>query len=311
MRSPRSLIVAGGRLDQLQDRLARGRLAAAALADEAEGLARGDVEADAVDGMDVPDARAAGPLRTGKCFFRPSTSSSGARASWRRQPRRLSKQAAKWRGRLLLERRRLAAAALGREGAARREGAADDRLAQRRHRARESRQAAARPRGRAWRRAAAPRRAGPACRDGAAGGRDRRTGASSTLRPAYMTTTRCAISATTPRSWVMRMMAAPIFALQLAHEIEDLRLDGDVERGRRLVGDEQLRDCRRAPWRSSRAGACRPRAGADIRRARRSGSGMCTRRSISTARAARRCARRAPDAASASRRSARRSSAPD
>ena len=35
------------------------------------------------------------------------------------------------------------------------------------------------------------------------------TGASSTLRPAYITMTRSAISATTPRSWVMRTMAAP------------------------------------------------------------------------------------------------------
>ena len=31
---------------------------------------------------------------------------------------------------------------------------------------------------------------------------------------------------------------------QLAHQIEDLRLDGHVERGRRLVGDEQLRIAR-------------------------------------------------------------------
>ena len=35
--------------------------------------------------------------------------------------------------------------------------------------------------------------------------------------------------------------------------------------------------CRRAPWRSSRAGACRPRAGADTREARRCASGMPTR----------------------------------
>ena len=28
--------------------------------------------------------------------------------------------------------------------------------------------------------------------------------------------------------------------LQLAQQLEDLRLDGDVERGRRLVGDQQL-----------------------------------------------------------------------
>src|SRR5262249_48348680 len=35
------------------------------------------------------------------------------------------------------------------------------------------------------------------------------TSASSTLRPAYITITRCAVSATTARSWVMRMMAVP------------------------------------------------------------------------------------------------------
>src|SRR5260221_2388876 len=46
---------AGGRLDQLEDRFPRGRLAAAGLADEAERLARGDVEADAVDGVDLAD----------------------------------------------------------------------------------------------------------------------------------------------------------------------------------------------------------------------------------------------------------------
>ena len=36
------------------------------------------------------------------------------------------------------------------------------------------------------------------------------TGASSTLRPAYITTTRCAVSAITPRSCVMSMTAAPV-----------------------------------------------------------------------------------------------------
>jgi hypothetical protein len=30
-------------------------------------------------------------------------------------------------------------------------------------------------------------------------------------------------------------------ALQRLQELEDLRLDGDVERGRRLVGDQQVR----------------------------------------------------------------------
>ena len=38
----------------------------------------------------------------------------------------------------------------------------------------------------------------------------------------------------------MRMIAAPLSSRELAHQLEDLRLDGDVERGRRLVGDEEL-----------------------------------------------------------------------
>ena len=47
--------LARGRVDQLQDRLARGRLAAAALADQPQRLARGDVEGDAVDRVDLTD----------------------------------------------------------------------------------------------------------------------------------------------------------------------------------------------------------------------------------------------------------------
>ena len=39
----------------------------------------------------------------------------------------------------------------------------------------------------------------------------------------------------------MRMIAVPVSSLQVAHEVEDLGLDRDVERGRRLVGDQQLR----------------------------------------------------------------------
>ena len=117
----------------------------------------------------------------------------------------------------------------------------------------------------ASRRGAGSSPAGRACRD-AAGGRTGRRPARSTIWPAYMTATSSAISATTPRSWVIRMMAVPVWRLQLAHQVEDLRLDGDVERGGRLVGDQELRDRRPAPWRSSRAGACRPTACADSRR---------------------------------------------
>ena len=55
--------------------------------------------------------------------------------------------------------------------------------------------------------------------------------------------------------------------LQVEQEVEDLRLDGHVERRGRLVGDDRASDCRRAPWRSSPAGSCRRKAGAGRRTA--------------------------------------------
>ena len=66
------------------------------------------------------------------------------------------------------------------------------------------------------------------------------TDACSTIWPPYITATRWAISATTPRSWVISTTLAPGVGLQLAHQVEDLGLDRDVEGGRRLVGDQQL-----------------------------------------------------------------------
>ena len=39
-------------------------------------------------------------------------------------------------------------------------------------------------------------------------------------------------------SWVMIMTAAPVRLAQVAHQAEDLSLDGDIERGGRLVGDQ-------------------------------------------------------------------------
>ena len=56
-----------------------------------------------------------------------------------------------------------------------------------------------------------------------------------------MTLTRSHIPATTPRSWVIRISAASLVGDQLTQQVEDLRLDRDVERRRRLVGDQQLR----------------------------------------------------------------------
>ncbi len=85
--------------------------------------------------------------------------------------------------------------------------------------------------------------------------------------------------------WVIRMMAAPVLALSSRIRSRICAWIGDVERRGRLVGDQQLAGRRRAPWRSSRAGACRRRAGADIARCAAPAPGMRTRRSISTARA--------------------------
>jgi hypothetical protein len=39
----------------------------------------------------------------------------------------------------------------------------------------------------------------------------------------------------------MSTIAVPRLLLELDHQVEDLRLDGDVERRRRLVGDQHLR----------------------------------------------------------------------
>ncbi len=62
----------------------------------------------------------------------------------------------------------------------------------------------------------------------------------SAARPAYMTITSSAMSATTPRSWVIMISAVPRLLLQPQQQVEDLRLDGRVERGGGLVGDDQL-----------------------------------------------------------------------
>ena len=50
---------------------------------------------------------------------------------------------------------------------------------------------------------------------------------------------------------------------ELADQVHDGRLRGHVEPGGRLVGDQQLRVGRRARWRSSPAGTCRPTARTD------------------------------------------------
>jgi len=56
----------GGGGDEAEERAADGRLAAAGLADEAERLTGGEVEADAVDGFDISDGALQRPPFTGK-----------------------------------------------------------------------------------------------------------------------------------------------------------------------------------------------------------------------------------------------------
>ena len=71
-------------------------------------------------------------------------------------------------------------------------------------------------------------------------GTARRPPATSTARPAYITRARSANSATTPRSWVMISTPAPVTSRAVCEHLEDLRLHGDVERGGRLVADQQV-----------------------------------------------------------------------
>jgi hypothetical protein len=42
----------------------------------------------------------------------------------------------------------------------------------------------------------------------------------------------------------------PRYRAAALHQVDDLRLDGDIERRRRLVGDQQARVARTARWRS-------------------------------------------------------------
>ena len=67
------------------------------------------------------------------------------------------------------------------------------------------------------------------------------TGPSSATRPAYMTITRSHVSAMTDRSWVMRISDRPELAPEVLEQLQDLGLDHDVERGRRLVADDDRR----------------------------------------------------------------------
>ena len=93
--------------------------------------------------------------------------------------------------------------------------------------------------------------------------------APSTILPAYITITRLARGGDHAQVVRDQDHRHPQVAAQVVDQVEDLGLDRHVERGRRLVGDQQLRASRPAPSRSSPAGAGRRRAGAGSSRAAR------------------------------------------
>ena len=88
-------------------------------------------------------------------------------------------------------------------------------------------------------RPAASRAAALRCTDGAARRTASRRAPPRRPRPPYITTTRDATSATTPRSCVIIAIDVPSRCCRSREQLEDLRLDGDVERRRRLVGDDE------------------------------------------------------------------------
>ena len=69
----------------------------------------------------------------------------------------------------------------------------------------------------------------------------RRRSPISTILPRYITATRCEKCRTIARSCAMKRKAMPSSPLELLQQVDDLRLDGDVQRGDRLVRDDQLR----------------------------------------------------------------------
>ena len=68
-----------------------------------------------------------------------------------------------------------------------------------------------------------------------------RTSPCSTIRPAYMTATRSHASATMPRLWVISSKRRVEVAAHVVEDLDDLRLDQDVEGRRRLVGHHERR----------------------------------------------------------------------
>ena len=182
--------------------------------------------------------RASRPRCSGKCFFRSATSTTGLmrRPAGREHALGLvagDDMAAADRAQL----RRLDAAARDRVGAARREGAAFDRLAQRRHDAGDFGEAAL-----AVLRAQARDRGHQAARVGMRRAVEQLGGRGLLDLAARIHHDHAAAGLGHDAEIVRDQDHGGAGALlQLQHQVEDLRLDGHVERGGRLVGDQQRR----------------------------------------------------------------------
>ena len=88
-------------------------------------------------------------------------------------------------------------------------------------------------------------------------------GASSTMRPRYITTTRSAMCCDHAEIVADEEVGQPELPAQLHEQVQHLRLDRDVERRDRLVADQQLRAAPRARARCRCGRAARRRTGAD------------------------------------------------
>ncbi len=243
---------ARGRLDQAQHQAAQRRLAAARFADHAQRLAAPRSQIDAIDRTHLAGTRPKKAAAHREVLDQACACSSGARTPrWRRlvMPRFHAGMPTARRVQRRLDSRPTGAAArpVAAAGAARAARRIGERAAGRQscspaaaHRARHLAVDRRQPRAaRASSRGIEPSKPDrvrmlrlfeQAC--------DR---ARSTTRPAYITTTSSATSATTPRSCVISMIAVPVSCCSAAHQLEDLRLDRHVERGGRLVGDQQAR----------------------------------------------------------------------
>ena len=121
------------------------------------------------------------------------------------------------------------------------------------------------------------RRGEGARRTGAAGwSKSLSAGPSSTILPAYITSTRSQVVPSTDRSWLISSRPRPSSLHQVGEHVEHLRLHHHVERGRRLVGDDQLRPAGQRHARSSPAASGRRTAGAGTPWRALAGSPTCS-----------------------------------